>query len=146
MSTSMLLRSRLCPCHRPRHTHDPLCRDNRRRNLQEHGQRHELDSNECRPDECQRLCSCDLVYALAIDPSTPSTLYAGTFGGGIFKSTDSGTNWTAMNAGLTNVNVYALAISSMPLPSTQAHLRPSMQGHSAEESSRARTAARTGQQ
>ena len=37
------------------------------------------------------------VCALAIDPSTPSTLYAGTEWGGVFQSTNSGTSWTAVN-------------------------------------------------
>jgi uncharacterized repeat protein (TIGR01451 family) len=50
------------------------------------------------------------VYALAIDPSTPATVYAGTAVGGAFKSTDSGGSWTAVNAGLTNLAVMALAI------------------------------------
>jgi photosystem II stability/assembly factor-like uncharacterized protein len=59
------------------------------------------------------------VRALAINPSIPSTLYAGPssfFGGGVFKSTDSGGTWTV--AGLTNPNVLALAIN----PSTPATL------------------------
>jgi hypothetical protein len=39
---------------------------------------------------------------------------AGTKGGGIFLSTDGGTNWTAVNSGLTfkDMNVYSLAVSS----------------------------------
>jgi photosystem II stability/assembly factor-like uncharacterized protein len=37
---------------------------------------------------------------LLVDPATPATLYAGTYGGGIFKSTDSGGNWDIVNAGL----------------------------------------------
>ena len=42
------------------------------------------------------------VRALAIDPSTPATLYAGMErGGGAFKSTDGGGSWSAINAGLT---------------------------------------------
>ena len=49
------------------------------------------------------------VYALAIDPATPATLYAGT-GGGVFKSTNGGGEWRAFNTGLTNISVYALAI------------------------------------
>ncbi|MFA5873549.1 MAG: hypothetical protein WC832_06260, partial [Anaerolineales bacterium] len=49
------------------------------------------------------------VRALAIDPTTPSTLYAGTYGG-VFKSTNGGGNWSALNTGLTNTDVYALAI------------------------------------
>ena len=42
------------------------------------------------------------VLALAINPTTSSTLYAGTADGGVFKSTDSGATWFAVNAGLTN--------------------------------------------
>ena len=37
-------------------------------------------------------------------------LYAGTWGGGVFKSTDSGGNWSEINTGLTNIHVLALAI------------------------------------
>ena len=55
------------------------------------------------------------VFALAIDPSVPSTLYAGAGtgtdngnGGGVFKSTDAGATWGA--TGLTNTFVGALAI------------------------------------
>jgi photosystem II stability/assembly factor-like uncharacterized protein len=47
------------------------------------------------------------VFALVIDPATPSTLYAG-IDGGVYRSTDSGARWTA--TGLTNANVQALAI------------------------------------
>ena len=66
------------------------------------------------------------VLALAIDPSTPATLYAGTGNsvllglqtGGIFKSANGGTTWTAASSGLTDTNVFALAID----PSTPATL------------------------
>src|SRR5204863_420687 len=51
----------------------------------------------------------ELVEALAIDPSTPTTLYAGTLGG-VFKSTDAGGSWTAITTGLTNLEVQAIAI------------------------------------
>jgi hypothetical protein len=59
------------------------------------------------------------VSALAIDPITPSTLYAvtdavcgqvGCSPGGVFKSTDAGATWSAANAGLTNTSVSALAV------------------------------------
>jgi hypothetical protein len=58
------------------------------------------------------------VSALAIDPSTPTTLYAGTDGysganGGVFKSTDGGASW--VNTGLSTSCVQALAIDpTMP--------------------------------
>ena len=50
------------------------------------------------------------IFTLAIDPVTPTTLYAGTFGGGIFKTTTGGMHWTAVNTGLTNPEVSAMAI------------------------------------
>ena len=49
------------------------------------------------------------VNALAIDPSNPATLYAGTERGGVFKSTNGGSSWTAVNSGLTITFVPALA-------------------------------------
>ena len=51
------------------------------------------------------------IPALAIDPLTPTTLYAGTSGGGVFKSTDGGANWSATS--LTNIAVSALAIDPL---------------------------------
>src|SRR2546427_1768520 len=50
------------------------------------------------------------IGTLAIDPVTPSTLYAGAYSGGVFKSTDGGGIWAAVNIGLTNLNVFSLAI------------------------------------
>ena len=58
------------------------------------------------------------IRALAIDPANPATLYAGTTGGGVFKSTDGGGSWAAVNTGLTSVPSYALAID----PTTPATL------------------------
>jgi len=55
----------------------------------------------------------DNVYALAIDPSSPDTLYAGTDGSGVYKSTDGGATWSAVNNGLDDLlayYVYSLAI------------------------------------
>ena len=57
------------------------------------------------------------VTALAIHPTEPSTIYAGS-GGGVFKSTNGGRTWTPMNNGLTNRNVTALVIN----PSTPSTL------------------------
>ncbi len=49
------------------------------------------------------------VSSLAIDPATPTILYAGTNSGGVFKSTDGG-GLDPMNDGLTNTFVSSLAI------------------------------------
>jgi photosystem II stability/assembly factor-like uncharacterized protein len=51
------------------------------------------------------------VTAVAIDPQTPATLYAGTQGG-VFKSADGGSSWAASSTGLTNLLVNALAIGA----------------------------------
>ena len=51
------------------------------------------------------------IIALAIDPLTPTTLYAATDGGGLFKTTDGGASWNA--TGLTNISVLALAIDPL---------------------------------
>jgi photosystem II stability/assembly factor-like uncharacterized protein len=40
------------------------------------------------------------VPALAIDPSNPSTVYAGSWGNGVYKSTDGGAHWSIMTSGL----------------------------------------------
>jgi hypothetical protein len=37
-----------------------------------------------------------IIYTLAIDPKTPTTLYAGIDDGGVFKSTDGGRSWSAV--------------------------------------------------
>jgi len=50
------------------------------------------------------------IFALAVDPQDPDTLYAGTRGGGVFKSADGGANWSQMNNGLTDRYISALAI------------------------------------
>jgi photosystem II stability/assembly factor-like uncharacterized protein len=50
------------------------------------------------------------VDRLAIDAQTPTTLYGGTEFRGIFKSTDGGAGWRAVNTGLTNSWVAGLAI------------------------------------
>jgi photosystem II stability/assembly factor-like uncharacterized protein len=48
-------------------------------------------------------------YALAIDPTTPSTLYAGA-SDGVFKSVDGGAHWSAAKTGLANIALYSLAV------------------------------------
>jgi ligand-binding sensor domain-containing protein len=40
-----------------------------------------------------------------------TNLFAGIYGGGVFRSTSNGTNWTAVNNGLTNTSIRALAVS-----------------------------------
>src|SRR5271157_5123802 len=44
-----------------------------------------------------------------------TNLFVGTWGGGIFLSTDNGTSWTPANAGLTCLCIDALAVSGTSL-------------------------------
>ena len=58
------------------------------------------------------------IAALAIDPSTPTTLYAGTSGGGVFKSTDGGGSWRAINTGLNTTFVVSALVIDPATPAT----------------------------
>jgi len=40
-----------------------------------------------------------------------ANIFAGTHGGGVFLSTNNGTNWSTVNSGMTNQDVYALTVS-----------------------------------
>jgi photosystem II stability/assembly factor-like uncharacterized protein len=50
------------------------------------------------------------IIAVAVDPSNPQVSYVGTFGSGVFKSTNGGNNWQSVNQGLTNLFINSLAI------------------------------------
>jgi hypothetical protein len=50
-----------------------------------------------------------IIFALALDPFTPATVYAGGIGG-VFRSIDGGASWQAINSGLPEGSVSALAI------------------------------------
>ncbi len=50
------------------------------------------------------------INALAIDPASPQTIYAGSSGAGVFRSTDAGASWSTVNTGLTMLSVLSLAI------------------------------------
>ncbi len=50
------------------------------------------------------------VYSLAIDPQTPTTLYAGTENKVVFKSTDGGATWKRVGRGLGSGWVSALVV------------------------------------
>ncbi len=49
-------------------------------------------------------------YVVVENPVTPGTLYEASPGGGVFKSTDGGMNWTAADNGLTDLTCLTLAI------------------------------------
>src|SRR5438477_3837645 len=57
--------------------------------------------------------------ALAVDATTNrSTVYAGPSGGGVFKTTNGGGSWSAVNTGLAASFVLALAVDATPSPTS----------------------------
>jgi hypothetical protein len=59
------------------------------------------------------------ILSLAINPKFPTTLYAGSEGGGVFRSTNSGAAWTAVNTGLANWgDRYAFSLAVNPVTPT----------------------------
>src|SRR5689334_17161264 len=46
-----------------------------------------------------------IIETLAIDPTTPSTIYAGTYRGGLFKSTNGGETWNRLRIDLSYADV-----------------------------------------
>jgi photosystem II stability/assembly factor-like uncharacterized protein len=51
------------------------------------------------------------VAAVAVDPSNPLVVYAGSAQGGVFKSADGGTTWNAASRGLLDDRMVALAVN-----------------------------------
>ena len=52
------------------------------------------------------------IQALVADPFTPGRFYAGSADGGIYRSDNSGSSWSAVNTGLSSLNVGALALNT----------------------------------
>jgi photosystem II stability/assembly factor-like uncharacterized protein len=49
-------------------------------------------------------------YALAVNPSDPEIIYAGTNSEGIYQSIDGGDNWEQINDGLTSLDIRAISV------------------------------------
>ena len=60
------------------------------------------------------------ITAVAVDPLTPSTVYAATYQAGVFKSTDGGLSWEERNEGLSSPSAKTIAID--PGTGTTAYL------------------------
>jgi hypothetical protein len=55
------------------------------------------------------------ITALAMDPTKPATVYAGTDTAGIFKSVDGGAHWTAINTGFAAAEVIMPAVTTLAI-------------------------------
>jgi photosystem II stability/assembly factor-like uncharacterized protein len=52
----------------------------------------------------------DAPPGIAVDPADPSTMYAGSYEGGLFKTTDGGDTWTFSDTGFAGTTIKSLAI------------------------------------
>ena len=52
------------------------------------------------------------VRLVAIDPTSTTTVYVGTYNGLVFKSTDAGDRWTSVSSGIAASNVNAIAMAA----------------------------------
>jgi len=57
------------------------------------------------------LSGAGLIFTIAINPSNQAIMYAGSNTTGIWKTSNSGVNWAQSNSGLTNLNVFIVAVS-----------------------------------
>ena len=53
------------------------------------------------------------IVSLALDPQNPDTVYAGTWGNGVFKSVDGGLSWLPASNGLGNLFINSLAVDPL---------------------------------
>src|SRR6266853_1618996 len=51
------------------------------------------------------------IQAIAVDPRNPSRMWAATFGAGVYRSLEGGTNWIGYRDSLTNTYVRCLAVN-----------------------------------
>ena len=51
------------------------------------------------------------VWGIAVDPRNSNVVYVGTDGGGVWKTTDGGTNWTPLTDQQTSLNIRDLALA-----------------------------------
>ena len=52
------------------------------------------------------------VTSIAVDPNNINNIFVGTAGGGVFKSTNKGTSWTAVTENLPNLTITKVAMSA----------------------------------
>ncbi|MDH4236097.1 MAG: hypothetical protein OEV17_02515, partial [Nitrospira sp.] len=69
-----------------------------------------------------RGMSYSRVIAMAIDPTYPATVYAGTKGDAVYKSHDGGQRWTSMRAGLDDATITSVVNQFLFDPADSQHI------------------------
>ena len=64
-----------------------------------------------RGDSWTRITSKEMAHTVEALATSGAILYASTFGGGVFRSEDTGDSWITVNNGLTDRTVSALFAS-----------------------------------
>lgn len=59
-----------------------------------------VDESQCIISAADPICSQRGVRRVALDPTTPTTVYAGSYGRGIWRSTNAGVDWTQIKPSL----------------------------------------------
>ena len=54
------------------------------------------------------------LYTVAVNPQTPSTVFAGTDGDGLYRSTNGGSSWGHRQRGISNASVNAILVHPSP--------------------------------
>lgn len=62
--------------------------------------------------------AADEVMAVVFDPALSDVLYLGTFGNGVYKSTDAGVSWSPVNVGIISDAIWGPTIAVDPLDTT----------------------------
>jgi photosystem II stability/assembly factor-like uncharacterized protein len=53
-----------------------------------------------------------LITSIAVDPSRPTTVYAASYGNGLFQSTDGGATWSSISGSMRSSYVWAVLLSA----------------------------------
>ena len=77
-------------------------------------------------------CSVRGVRRVAVDPSNPATIYAGSYGRGIWRSSDAGATWTQINPSLNSADINMrpeLAVTTLPNGDTRMYVHEGSVGN-----------------
>ncbi len=85
-------------------------RDEAYRHIQLHNKSSELSPNALSWSQVGPSNIGGRIRAIAVHPSDPNTVYLGAVAGGVWKSTNGGSTWTALNDFMENLAVCALVI------------------------------------